>query len=101
MCIRDRYGRCQARACAIPVTELWDKVHALQLSNNACFNGGKFSWTLDSIRSYEERLGDLARNLLALWEENQLFPAARFNLLLVPSGKLFELPWAALPLGSG
>lgn len=56
-----------------------------------------YRWTPLQVANYEAQLAKVANLILHPVEDSILDPATS-SLLIVPSGELFEIPWAALPL---
>jgi len=60
-------------------------------------DGPAYRWTPLEVGEYEKLLAKVAALLLHPVEDS-IVDSATSSLLVVPSGELFEIPWAALPL---
>ena len=98
-------GICHARECQTKTDSLEMQVNGLQSCLGCCrvntSGPPTYALTEKSVQRYESRLEELSLALLKPWDKDGLLPSEAYPLLIIPSGRLFELPWSALPLRSG
>lgn len=96
-------GKCHHCVCSITAQKLQSRITELQSVNQRCLikidGQTAFHWRDEDVVAYESGLSELGNVLLAPWKHDGRLPRGELSLLIIPSGKLFELPWAAMPLG--